>query len=119
MDERREHMPPNLIQKLNKRLQEEAFPHFGTGGFSSPHDLNSSGGFPAGTALDLVDDTEDIHPTPKKFNTNILFLQGAGIYSFTSWYFYLFEKMKEHFRLSSNFEEMVDELRHRMEEILA
>ncbi len=34
-------------------------------------------------------------------------------------FFYLFKKMKEHFRLSSNFEEMVDELRHRMEEILA
>lgn len=27
--------------------------------------------------------------------------------------------MKEHFRLSSNFEETVDELGHRMEEILA
>jgi len=32
--------------------------------------------------------------------------------------FIVFENMKEHFLLSSNFEEMVDELGHRMEEIL-
>jgi hypothetical protein len=61
------------VQELNKRLQEEVFLHFYSGGFSSPHDLNFGGGFLVGTRLDQVDDTENIHPTPKKLTQTSLF----------------------------------------------
>jgi hypothetical protein len=59
MDKRCNQTPPTLAHELNERLQEEAFPHFGNEGFSSPRNLYSSGGFSAKTELDPVDDTED------------------------------------------------------------
>jgi hypothetical protein len=43
--------------------------------FFSPHDLYYSGRFLAGTEPDLVDDTENIHPTLEK-STRTSFLKG-------------------------------------------
>jgi len=83
-----------------------------------PHDLYSSGGFLVGTKLNPVDNTKNIHPTPKKSAQTSLFKEQISTHLPTNVFISL-KNMKEHFRLSSNFEETVDELGHRMEEILA
>jgi hypothetical protein len=75
LDERRKQTPPTLAHELNERLQEEAFLQFDSRGFFPPHDLYSNGRFSAGTEPDPVDDTKDIHPTPKK-STRTSLLKG-------------------------------------------
>jgi len=57
-------------------------------------------------------------PYPKNVNTNNP-LQGAGIFHLPIDVFMSLKNMKEHFQLSSSFEETVDELGHWMEEIFA
>jgi len=71
-----------------------------------------------GTKLNPVDNTKNIHPTPKKSAQTSLFKEQISTHLPTNVFISL-KNMKEHFRLSSNFEETVDELGHRMEEILA